>query len=781
MKNSLLAGIVLGAVGASAWGQDAWTFEKPYVWARDKDAVALEKQEGRFVVRHTGQRDWCMGGFPRIAVKPGDIIELRCRVKAVSSVAGVGVSTGVILRDGEGREVSWIYGGSQVTTPCEWTELTSCFIPPKNVATIEPRLTGDRPVTVEVQRYVAARAGSVNDRVKPGAQGQTQLENGRLRFNVDGSSARLSVTDLRTGRVWSQEGGAAGWMVLASEVSEDKRSLALTLLDPESVREFKAVFTLEEKAAEFSVAITMDGPMLRPLNFPMPFATRKGDRLIVPMNEGVGYPVHEEHQGLHRMIAYGGHGICMGFFGVADDATGAGWMCILETSDDAAMEARRGADGMWVAGPSWDAQCGQFGYTRKARYVFFEAGGHVAMCKRYRAHARQTGLLVPFSEKVKRIPNIDRLIGAANIWRMGKGAGDPVALVKEMQALGMRRLLWSANGSPEQIRALRELPDVLVGRYDIYQDIMDPAHHEKVGYKHGDWVTEAFPHDINWAGPSAAQWRRGWRVKAKDGEMIPCAVICDSKALPYARARIAKDLQAKPFTARFIDTTVAAPWFECYHPDHPMTRTQSRQYKMELLKLIGEFGLVCGSETGHEASVPFCDYFEGMLSLGPYRVPDSGRDMLRVWDEVPERLAKYQVGEAYRLPLWELVYHDCVVAQWYWGDYNNKLPKVWRKRDLFNALYGTPPMYPFDGAQWEAKKAQFAASYQVAAPVARATGYHEMTDHQILTPDRTVQRTVFANGVTVTVNFGERPHRMPDGSEIPALDVRSSVLTTTYD
>jgi len=80
-------------------------------------------------------------------------------------------------------------------------------------------------------------------------------------------------------------------------------------------------------------------------------------------------------------------------------------------------------------------------------------------------------------------------------------------------------------------------------------------------------------------------------------------------------------------------------------------------------------------------------------------------------------------------------------------------------------------MYLFDGAQWEAKKAQFAASYQVAAPVARATGYHEMTDHQILTPDRTVQRTVFANGVTVTVNFGERPHRMPDGSEIPALDV----------
>ena len=82
-----------------------------------------------------------------------------------------------------------------------------------------------------------------------------------------------------------------------------------------------------------------------------------------------------------------------------------------------------------------------------------------------------------------------------------------------------------------------------------------------------------------------------------------------------------------------------------------------------------------GSETGHEAAVPYVHYFEGMLSLGPYRVPDAGRDMQRILDDVPEQVAKFQTGHFYRLPLWELVYHDCVVAQWYWGDYNNKLPQ----------------------------------------------------------------------------------------------------------
>jgi len=152
-----------------------------------------------------------------------------------------------------------------------------------------------------------------------------------------------------------------------------------------------------------------------------------------------------------------------------------------------------------------------------------------------------------------------------------------------------------------------------------------------------------------------------------------------------------------------------------------------------------------------------------VLSLGPYRVPDAGRDMQRIWTEVPERVAKFQIGHRYRLPLWELVYHDCVVAQWYWGDYNNKLPALWDKRDLFNALYGTPPMFMFNHRLWQENRERFVASYQAAASVARATGYSEMVDHRFLTPNRDVQQTRFANGVVVTVNFGKAPFEMADG------------------
>jgi len=767
-----IMGLIGIFVACATFAQERWTYEKPYVWSRDAKAITMATNGAAFAVVHTGKQDWSLAGFPHIAVKPGEIMETVCKVKLASKAEWANAETGVILRDAQGKELKWVYGGTSVAAPCEWTELKSRFIIPKGVASMEPRLTGHGAVSAWVDGYAVVRVGSVQERVNPAMPKQVALEGLNVSVAVDCAKGRFSVTDKRTGRIWNSDASGSDWMVLNAVSSEDKQSVTLTLLNPETTREIRATVTVEKNASEIGVEIASDGTLTQPLDFPSPFETRKGDRLIVPMNEGMSFPVDQDHQGLGRMIAYGGHGICMGFFGAIEDATGAGWMCILETSDDAAMNARKGANGLWLAGPSWDATLGQFGYARKARYVFFDKGGHVAICKRYREYAKRIGLYKPFTEKVKRNPNIDLLIGAANIWRMGGGKLDAVDLAKEMQSLGMQRILWSAGGSAEQIKALRALPDVLVGRYDIYQDIMDPANFERVGYKHGDWTTEAFPNDINWAGPDAKQWRRGWKVKAKDGEMIPCAVICDSKAVPYARKRISEDLKAKPFSARFIDTTVAAPWFECYHPNHPMTRSQSRQNKMELLNLIsGEFGLVCGSETGHEASVPFCDYFEGMLSVGPYRVPDSGRDMLRVWDDVPDRLAKYQVGEVYRLPLWELVYHDCVVAQWYWGDYNNKLPKVWRKRDLFNALYGTPPMYLFDAKQWSEKKSQFAASYKVAEPVARATGYSEMTDFRILTSDRHVQQSVFANGVTVTVNFGDAPYTMGDGKTVAPMDL----------
>jgi hypothetical protein len=456
----------------------------------------------------------------------------------------------------------------------------------------------------------------------------------------------------------------------------------------------------------------------------------------------------------------------MAFWGCTDDRTSRGYGAILETPDDAAIRLRR-VNGLLSVQPEWDPERGRFGYARQLRYVFFDHGGHVAIAKRYREHARAKGLLKTLAEKRRENPNVDLLVGAVNVWNWDS---DPVNLAKEMQEAGISRILWSRGGSADALKELNAMK-VLTSRYDIYQDVMDPANFKFLPGIHKDWTSAAWPQDIVLR--DNGDWLRGWGVRGKTGEWFHCAVICDKRAPDYARDRISAELKTHPYQCRFIDTTTAAPWHECYHTNHPMTRAESREWKMKLLGLVsGEFGLVTGCETGHDASVPFLHFFEGMLSLGPYRVPDAGRDMQRIWTEVPERVAKFQLGHAYRLPLWELVYHDCVVAQWYWGDYNNKLPALWTKRDLFNLLYGTPPMFMFNRQLWVREKSRFVQSYANVCPTVRAVGYLEMTDHRVLTADRSVQQTEFADGTQITVNFGDTSFKMPGGEPLEPLGYR---------
>ncbi len=593
-----------------------------------------------------------------------------------------------------------------------------------------------------------------------GQDARPLTENPAIAVSLDPADGTLSVLDKRTGQSWRQKPLAQGKITSATAT---RRGIAATWHDAAANLDVDLVVQVSEHEPEFTISLSAAGTLKRSLRYPHPFATEPGTYLVVPMNEGISYPVDDQTVETRTLIAYGGHGICMPFWGATDGQRG--YMAIMETPDDAAVQIGR-LDQKLCVTPVWEAQKGNFGYDRKLRYVFFDKGGHVGMCKRYRAYARQAGLLKTLDEKRRENPNVDLLIGAVNVWYWER---DALAMVRDLQAQGIARILWSNRADPEVIAAMNAIDGVLTSRYDIYQDLMDPnVVKTQLRGVHPDWTQDAWPQDI--MRDEKGDWRKGWQVRGKDGKMYPCAVLCDRQALKYAARRVPAELQTHPYRCRFIDTTTAAPWRECYDPNHPLTRSESRHWKMELLRYMSQdMHLVTGSETGHDAAVPFVHYFEGMLSLGPYRVPDSGRQMQKIWDEVPELVAKYQLGYRYRLPLWELVYHDCVVAQWYWGDYNNKLPSVWDQRDLFNALYGTPPMFMFTRTFWEQNKDHFAKSYKDTCTLARAVGYSEMTDHRFLTPDRSVQQTQFANGVVVTVNFGATPFRLPDGTEIAPL------------
>jgi len=591
------------------------------------------------------------------------------------------------------------------------------------------------------------------------------INNAAISVTLNTDNATLSVTDKRTGHTWRQQSLTDGKIIQSTKTGY---GIEMTLHHPGLDMDIETELLLDKDLPEFTLGLTSKGELKWSLRFPHPFVTEPGTYLVVPMNEGISFPVEDKTISPRRLVAYGGHGICMPFWGVTDGKQG--YMAIIETPDDASIGIKR-IDRKLCIAPEWDPQKGRFGYTRRLRYVFFDKGGHVAICKRYRSYAQKAGLLKTLEQKRKENPDVDLLIGAVNVWCWEKNA---LAIVREMKSLGIERILWSHREQPDVIKSMNEMGGILTSRYDIYQDLMDPqVVEQQLRRVHPDWTQAGWPKDIML--DKNGNFRKGWRVRGRDGQMYPCGVLCDRQAPKYARQRVPAELKTHPYHCRFIDTTTASPWRECYHPDHPMTRGDSRHWKMELLRVICEdMKLVTGSETGHDAAVPYVHYFEGMLSLGPYRVPEAGRNMRKIWDEVPERVAKFQVGHKYRLPLWELVYHDCVVAQWYWGDYNNKLPALWDKRDLFNILYGTPPMFMFTRQVFNQNKDRFVQSYKNVCPVARAVGYAEMTDHRFLTADRNVQQTSFANGITITVNFGSKPYRLPDGKKIEPMSYHVS-------
>jgi hypothetical protein len=718
--------------------------------------------DGRPTIRieHRGKEDWSLAPKSRIAVEAGDLFELTAWLK----IDGDGrAEVSAVTYDKDGKTIDWSFGERSLQGPSDWRQVTTRLFIPAGVKEIAPRLIGHGPVTVWLDAYASRKTGNVLAMRPKDLPPQVTVASAALEVTLTTADATLSVKDKRTGQTWAQRPVRPEMLLKSARVAG--QAIEADLFHGPSGLDVKATFALDGPRPELLVTLKADGPLPRAMFFPHPFATQPGMYLVVPMNEGISYPVDDASIRPMHLITYGGHGICMAFWGATDGARGQ--MAIIETGDDAAIRIDR-VDGRLSVMQEWESQKGRFGYARRLRYVFFDAGGHVAMCKRYRQYAKDTGLLVTLAEKRKAIPSVDLLVGAVNVWCWDK---DAPGIARELQAAGIQRILWSNKQPPENLKALNEMPGVLTSRYDIYQDTMNPANFPLLRWTHGDWTTEAWPKDL--CLNSRGDWARGWEVEAKDGSMIPCGVLCDRQAPAYEDKRMSEELKTSPYHSRFIDTTTASPWRECYSADHPMTRGESRKFKMDLLGLVsGKFKLVTGSETGHDAAVPYVHYFEGMLSLGPYRVNDSGRRMQEIVDEVPEQISKFQMGHAYRLPLWELVYHDCVVAQWYWGDYNNKLPAVWDKRDLFNALYGTPPMFMFNRGLWAKNKDRFVQSYKATCPVARAVGYAEMTDHKFLSPDRSVQQTVFANGVTVTVNFGAAAFKMPDGTELAPMASR---------
>ena len=600
------------------------------------------------------------------------------------------------------------------------------------------------------------------------------FENASLRVMVDPQVGTLDVLDKASGQHWfsahaRKPGGEPRYrnVKAAGDTLSFEADFGATDKRPNTVR-----VTLRLTGGEGDLAVEADrtdrSAPLKPFVFLDPLVTDCANAALVVADYSNGhlYPANTNkperaYFSLSRMD--------MPWIGVCDLARGTGYMIIVETSDDGSLACPAfKVAGRDFAAPEihWGPSKGAFAYPRKLIYHFAPRGSYVALAKRYRAYAAQHGLLVPFAEKVKKNPNITRLFGAPDVW--GDGS---LRFAREAKAAGVDKMLIHGRASPEDMKAINAL-GYLTSEYDNYTDVLPlDDKHPAIDSSH-DRIPE------NVVLKSDNQRMTAWITFDKKVQYMK---RCPALWVATAKQVVPKLLVTQPFLGRFVDVTTAEDLYECYDPIHPLTRGQKRQCGVDLLAFMRSQNLVVGGEHGIWWGAPQQDYIEGMMSGGYVSWPSGHLIHPKTKDEPFTgpwggqygpwaNYAKWGIGHETRVPLWELVFHDCVVSTWYWGDASDFLlqaaPEITPKKDAFNILYGTIPLlWANKEGSWPNHRDVFLRTYRNTCKLHEVIAGTELLSHEWLTPDRAVQRTRFSDGTEAVVNFGETPYDATVGGE----------------
>ncbi|HOW74141.1 MAG TPA: glycoside hydrolase [Phycisphaerae bacterium] len=599
------------------------------------------------------------------------------------------------------------------------------------------------------------------------------VENTQLRLNLDPKEGTLSVLDKGSGHEWRQ-------------VKTEKRSGELFFKNVRAVKDGLALEGIfgwtKDKANVMTVTLTMpDGtadlrvkadmadrksPIEYALFFePFVLDTPQAVMAVADYSDGHLYSLDQKP---FRPKWLGGDRLDMPWVGICDLERGMGYAIVLETSDDAVVESKSykvGEREVHLPRVAWTGSKGTFDHPRRLLYRFTSKGGYVALAKGYREYARAQGLLVTLAEKRKENPNVGRLYGAVDVWGCNDKRERDYA--SEFKAAGVDRIILHGAPSRGRMQAANEMGYV-TSEYDNYTDI-ESIEAGKQPDSHHDLLPDRAVLKAD------GERMKAWLTYDRKTQFMK---RCPSFWVPTAKLVIPKALQEHPFVGRFIDVTTAEALYECYDTNHPLAKGDKRRCGEELLAYVRSLGLVVGGEHGIWWGVPHLDYIEGMMSSNLFAWPAghlirpksreekfSGPYGCATWEE----WGKWS-GHECRAPLWELVFHDCVVSTWYWGDTNDWLmavdPRDAERKDAFNILYGTIPMlWANKEGSWEVNRELFLRTCRNTTWLHRAVAEAELVDHMFVTADRAVQRTRFSDGTEVAVNFGKEPREVELGGK----------------
>ena len=431
-------------------------------------------------------------------------------------------------------------------------------------------------------------------------------------------------------------------------------------------------------------------------------------------------------------------------------------MIIVETADDAAYQFNHPAGGPTVIGPRWLAQLGRFGYPRAARMIFFAEGNYLDMAKRYRRYVMETGRFVSLAEKIARTPAVKDLIGTPHtrvsiLRNMSPDSDrydtkDPsknyslttfderAKQLRELKARGIDRVLIYVSGWPH-LGYDRQHPDSLpppekAGGWEGFKRLTDTA--RALGYsyilhdQYRDYYLDAPSYDAQFAvreqdAKLPAQAFPGSRFgDSKNGD-IPMMRHWDGGKQAYLNNRFWLGHLQKNYQLFFdhgitpqgiyLDVIGYVPPDEDFNPEHPTTRTEAMAGRATCMTWSRQNLGIVATESGADWVIPFVDV-----------INQSGGG-----------------SKAILVPLYNLVYHDAVIVSYGARDQQSLLRGI---------LNGGVPELPINATDEKTLSLMMQMSV-----LHKRVGMLEMTRHEFLDNNYRQERTTFADGTTVTVNW----------------------------
>jgi hypothetical protein len=433
-------------------------------------------------------------------------------------------------------------------------------------------------------------------------------------------------------------------------------------------------------------------------------------------------------------------------------------MVIVETPDDASYQFSHPAGGPTVVGPRWRAQLGRFGYLRTVRMCFFAGGNYVEMAKRYRRHAMETGLFVSLREKIARSPRVGELIGIpqtrVSILRNLKPESDRydtkepsknyslttfderARQLRELKARGVDRALILVSGWPH-LGYDRQHPDSLpppekAGGWEGMKRLVATC--RELGYlvifhdQYRDYYLDAPSYKSQFAVHEEdttlppRQFPGSRFGDSKEG-YIPFMRHWDGGKQAYLNARFQLGHLVKNYQLFFdhgvipqgiyIDVIGYVPPDEDFNVEHPTTHNDAMRGQAAMLNWARQNLGIVSTESGADWVIPYVD-----------TVNSSGGG-----------------SKAILVPLYNLVYHDAVLVSHSARD---------QKTLLHGILNGGVPELPI---MPNAVDERSMALIRAMAALHRRVAMLEMTRHEFLDANYRKERTVFADGTTVTVDW----------------------------